>query len=188
MDEQTPYTDDNDTQLNSDLKKALYNTEQAYEFYREFIYNVEHQAVIREHGFHVAGSIAPKNWEVFAAILTGDHAKGSYGSDLEHHEVKSSVNGNSFEYQYHLNGGQTKLKEDMVVNHIFVSYSDDYKDIEVRLVEGVKLKPTFEVWLPGLIANYDGPNRKQRYRKAIAYGFVKENGVLILKTQDGHLI
>jgi hypothetical protein len=164
------------------------NISEAHAFYTKYIYNEEHQKLLAEHGFHTAGSIAPVNWELYASILTGDNGKGGYGSDLKHFEVKSAVNRNSFEYQYHLNGGKTKLKDDMVVNHIFISYSRDYKDIEVRLVEGKVLKPTFESWLPGLIANYEGANRRQRYRKSISFGFVAANGVTVLKTSGGKLV
>jgi hypothetical protein len=174
--------------VGKDVQIIKYHLKEAFEFYRKFIYNEEHQATLKEHGFHVAGSVASVNWEVFASILTDDKGKEGYGSDLTQHEVKSSVDGASFEYQYHLNAGKVKLHEDMEVNHIFISYSPDYKDIEVRLVEGHKLKETFEKWMPGLIENYEGPTPKQRYRKSVSYGFVKSNGVLILKTQDGNLV
>ena len=178
------------TDIPAQMKKIIesLNVHEAHDFYIKYIYNEEHQKLLSEHGFNTAGSIAPVNWELFASILTGDSGKGGYGSDLTHFEVKSAVNRNSFEYQYHLNGGKTKLKDDMVVNHIYISYSRDYKDIEVRLVEGKLLKPTFESWLPGLIANYEGSNRKQRYRKSISFGFVAANGVTVLKTSGGKLV
>ncbi len=177
-----------DANLAKDVQAIKYNLKEAYDFYRKFIYNQEHQVVLENHGFHVAGSVASVNWEVFASILTGDKGKEGYGSDLTHHEVKSSVDGGSFEYQYHLNAGKVKLHEDMEVNHIFISYSKDYKNIEVRLLEGGKLKDTFEKWMPGLIENYEGSTPKQRYRKSVSYGFVKTNGVLILKTESGNLV
>lgn len=161
---------------------------EAYDFYNKFIHNEEHQNLLAKHGFSTAGSIAPVNWEVFASILTGDMGKQGYGADLDNFEVKSSVDKSSFEYQYHLNGGKTKLLDDMKVNHIFISYSADYKDITVRLVAGEVLKPTFESWMEGLIKNYEGPNRKQRYRKSIAYGFVANNSVTVLKTLNGKLV
>ncbi|MBH2007302.1 hypothetical protein I8H83_01730 [Candidatus Saccharibacteria bacterium] len=164
------------------------NIEEAYDFYSKYVYNAEHQKLLSGHGFSTAGSIAPVNWEVFASILTGDLGKEGYGSDLNHFEVKSAVEKGSFEYQYHLNGGKTKLKDDMVVNHVFITYSRDYKNIEVRLVEGGVLKPIFESWAPGLIANYEGPNRKQRYRKSIAFGFVKTNGIAVFRTSGGKLV
>jgi len=174
--------------VSEDVKTIKYNLESAFDFYRRFIYNEELQVILAKHNFHSAGSVPSKIWEVFAAILTGDEGKGGYGSDLTNHEVKSAKNGASFEYQYHLKAGKVKLEEDMTVNHIFISYSPDYKDVVVRLVEGSKLKEKFEEWRPGLIKNYDGPKPKQRYRKNISYGFVKANGVLILKTQDGDLV
>ncbi|HSW37488.1 MAG TPA: hypothetical protein VLG37_03935 [Candidatus Saccharimonadales bacterium] len=177
-----------DSSVAKDVQTIKYHLKEAYDFYRKFIYNKEHQRILNAQGFHVAGSVASVNWEVFASILTGDKGKGGYGSDLAHHEVKSSVDGNSFEYQYHLNAGKVKLHDDMEVNHIFISYSADYKNIEVRLLEGSKLKATFETWLPGLIENYEGPTPRQRYRKSVSYGFVKNNGLLILKTSDGNLV
>ncbi|MDB5175697.1 MAG: hypothetical protein JWM81_555 [Candidatus Saccharibacteria bacterium] len=177
-----------DAKLAKDIKTIKYHLGEAYDFYRSFIYNKEHQSILKDHGFHFAGSVASVNWEVFASILTGDRGKEGYGSDLINHEVKSSVDGSSFEYQYHLNAGEIKLQEDMEVNHIFISYSKDYKDVEVRLLEGSKLKDTFEKWMPGLIENYAGATPKQRYRKSVSYGFVKINGILILKIQNGNLV
>lgn len=173
---------------NDEIRAITYHIDDAYNFYRKFIYNTEHQAILHAHNFHIAGSIHSINWEVFASILTGDTGKGGYGSDLTNHEVKSSVGKNSFEYQYHLNGGRQKLADDMQVNHIFVSYSPNYENIEVRLVHGSDLRAIFERWLPGLIENYEGENRRQRYRKSIPYGFVKQHGVLILETQQGQLV
>ncbi len=165
-----------------------YNIQAAYDFYRKFIYNEEHQALLTTNNFHIAGSVHPINWELFSAVLTGDKGKGGYGSDLNKYEVKSSVNKNSFEYQYHLRGGRTKLADDMKVNHIYISYSPDYKNIEVRLVPGEKLRDIFESWEDGLIKNYEGPNRRQRYRKSISFGRVEKSGKLILKTEDGQLV
>ena len=71
---------------------------------------------------------------------------------------------------------------------VFISYSPDYKDIDVRVVPGAVLKPTFEKWMPSLIENYEGPNRKQRFRKGISYGTVLANGDLVLSTRDGELV
>lgn len=169
-------------------KTTKYNIEEAYSFYKKFIYNPEHQALLAKHNLHVAGSIPSVDWELFGAILTGDDGKDGYGSDLNHFEIKSSVDGASFEYQYHLHGGKQKLAEDSKVGHIFISYSPDYKDVEVRLIKGKDLKDKFDSWKPGLIANYDGPNRKQRYRRSISFGTVKTKGSVILQVQDGKLL
>jgi len=165
-----------------------YKIKEAYDFYKKFIYNEEHQGLLEKYKLRVAGSIPSIDWELFGAILTEDIGKHGYGSDLEHHEIKSSIVGASFEYQYHLHGGGTKLKEDMLVAHIFVSYSSDYKNLEVRVVDGKELKEIFTSWLPGWKANYEGPNRRQRYRKSISYGRVCRDGTIIMKVKDGKLI
>lgn len=165
-----------------------YYLTQAYDFYKKFIYNEELQALLREHHRHVAGSVPAIYWELFGAILTGDKGKDGYGSDLEHHEIKSSVQGASFEYQYHLHGGKQKLIEDANVDHVFISYSPDYKDIDVRLVKGSVLKEKFDSWMSGLIANYEGEARKQRYRKNIPYGTVTKTGKLIMQVRQGELV
>jgi len=166
-------------------KTPIYHTKKAYAFYCKFIRNEELQALLREHKRHVAGSVPPIYWELFGAILTGDKGKAGYGSDLEHHEVKSSVEGASFEYQYHLHGGKQKLVEDTRVDHVFISYSRDYENVDVRLVKGNDLKEKFNGWMPGLIKNYNGKNRKQRYRKSISFGTVKSKGKLILQVRKG---
>jgi len=165
-----------------------YHLGEAYDFYKKFIYNKEKQTLLAERNLHVAGSVPSVDWELFGAILTGDDGKGGYGSDLKRHEIKSSVSGASFEYQYHLNGGMKKLADDMKVDHIFISYSPDYRDIEARVIKGTVLKKTFKGWEPGLIENYAGPNRKQRYRRSISYGTVKSDGKLILKIEQGELV
>lgn len=165
-----------------------YKIRQAYDFYRRFIYNEELQVLLREHHIHVAGSVPSGHWELFGAILTGDDGKVGYGSDLEHHEVKSAQGRGGFEYQYHLHGGKRKLLDDMVVDHLFISYSPDYRDIDVRVMKGVALKKRFDGWMPGLIANYDGPNPKQRYRRSVSFGVVAKNGDLILQVRQGELV
>lgn len=168
-------------------KAPAYHVRSAYDFYRKFIHNKELQALLQKHKRHVAGSVPPVYWELFGAILTGDKGKDGYGSDLEHYEIKSSVQAASFEYQYHLHGGKQKLTDDTKVDHIFISYSPDYKDIDARLVKGEDLKARFDSWIPGLIKNYNGKNRKQRYRKSISFGTVKEKGEIILQVRGGVL-
>ena len=143
--------------------------------------------LLKKYKLHVAGSIPSIDWELFGAILTDDIGKEGYGSDLRHHEIKSSVDRASFEYQYHLHGGEKKLKEDMEVAHIFMSYSPDYKNLEVRVIEGEQLKKVFKEWLPGWKKNYKGPNRRQRYRKSISYGRVRKDGMTIMKIENGNL-
>ncbi|MEC4818257.1 MAG: hypothetical protein SAK29_34040 [Scytonema sp. PMC 1069.18] len=109
---------------------------EAYEFYRKFIYNEELINLLREYNIRIPGSISPQLWELFGAILTGDKGTGTYGADLSNYEVKSSIDGNSFEYQYHLRTGRDKLLKDMTVDHLFVSYSRDYRNVTVRQLGG----------------------------------------------------
>lgn len=167
---------------------SVFHIKDAYGFYKKFIFNEELQKLLNDYLLHVAGSVPSVNWELFGAILTGDKGKKGYGSDLKSHEIKSAIDGGSFEYQYHLRGGQKKLMEDMEVKHLFISYSRDYKDVDVRILPGEKLKETLETWLPKLIDNYKGPNRKQRYRKNVSLGFVKKNGILIMQIRKGEFV
>lgn len=169
-------------------KTDKYNVSAAFDFYKKFIFNEEKRTLLGKHNLHVTGSVPSRDWELFGAILTGDDGKQGYGSDLQHHEIKSSVLGASFEYQYHLHAGKQKLLEDSKVDHIFISYSPDYKDVEVRIMRGSELKAKFKSWMPGLIKNYEGPNHRQRYRKNIAFGVVKKEGQLIMKIARGELV
>jgi len=165
-----------------------YYTKASYEYYKKFIFNGSKQILLKKYKLNIAGSVHPIDWELFGAILTKDSGKEGYGSDLQNHEVKSSVDGASFEYQYHLHGGERKLLEDMKLDHIFFSYSPDYTSVAVRILSGSVLKDKFKSWLPGLKANYDGPNRLQRYRRSISYGLVKKEGKLIMKIVQGKLM
>jgi hypothetical protein len=86
-----------------------------------------------------------------------------------------------------LHGGKQKLVEDTQVDHVFISYSPDYADIDVRLAKGAELREKFDGWMPGLLKNYNGKNRKQRYRKSISFGTVKSKGKTILQVRSGTL-
>lgn len=162
--------------------------EKAYEFYRQSILDVEKQRLRQEYNFPVVGSVPSTDWELFGAILVGDKKKSGYGSDLSNSEVKSAVEGNSFEYQYHRNHGEEKLKEDIDLDyHIFISYSPDYQNVVVRRVPGSALSSIFEGWLPDLQSNY-ARNDKQRYRKSISYGTVVSKGEIIMEIRGGELV
>jgi hypothetical protein len=118
--------------------------------------------------------------------LLKDRARRGDGADLKNHEVKSATTGSSFEYQYHRNHGLDKLTDDRNVNHIFVSRSKDYMNVEVWLVERTKMIPIFDRWLPELIQNYETAGR-QRFRRSVTYGFVKSQGTLLLEISSGEL-
>ena len=162
----------------------------SYKFYQKFLLQPiqEKSKIYQEYGFKVVGSVVPRDWEVLAAILLKDRAKPGYGSDLEKHEVKSARYGNSFEYQYHKNHGEQKLKEDQEVDHIFITYTQDYLSLEVWLVKGHELASIFQGWLPGLQANYSGQTPRQRYRKSIPFKTVQKKGRLLMKIENEQLI
>ena len=98
----------------------MLDIENAYEYYRQFIleYASEKAAVYAKYGFTLRGSIGSKDWEVFAAILLQDRHRPGDGADLEQHEVKSALVGNSYEYQYHRNNGLQKLANDRQVDRL----------------------------------------------------------------------
>jgi hypothetical protein len=161
----------------------------AYSFYRTYIleYSQNKAAIYGQYGFSLQGSIGSKDWEVLAAILLDDRARPGDGADLVNHEVKSAISGGSFEYQYHRNHGLDKLASDREVDHVFVVRSDDYRDVEVWLLERNKMADLFDRWLPELQQNYEIPTR-QRFRRSVTYGFVKSQGLKLLEIKDGELV
>jgi len=171
-------------------EKIDLDVDRAYNFYKLYLLDWTRgkKALYEEYGFKVEGSVLSRDWELFAAILLKDRAKAGDGTDLEKHEVKSAIYGNSFEYQYHRNHGVDKLEEDKRVNHVFISYSSNYANVEVRLVDSSLLAPIFDSWLIGLITNYGGEIPRQRYRRSISFGMVKRSGILLLQIQAEELI
>lgn len=166
----------------------ILQVQEAYAFYRRFIleYSQDKAEIYERYGFTVQGSIGSKDWEVFAAILVNDRARIGDGADLLNYEVKSAVIGSSFEYQYHRSHGLDKLAIDKSVDHIFIARSEAYTNIEVFLVERAKMLSTFDRWLPELRQNYETEAR-QRFRRSVTYGFVKSQGIQLLKIEDGIL-
>ncbi|MEG4392338.1 hypothetical protein [Microcoleus sp. BROC3] len=162
--------------------------QEAYYFYRTYIleYSRDKAEIYGRYGFSLQGSVGSKDWEVFSAILVNDRARSGNGADLVNYEVKSAVIGGSFEYQYHRNGGLNKLTCERDVDHIFVARSLTYMNVEVWLVDRTKMIATFERWLPELLQNYETAER-QRFRRAVTYGFVRSQGIQILKISDGEL-
>ena len=164
------------------------NIKDAYQYYFKHINRTERFKLLEAHQLPVAGSVPSIDWELFGSILTGSQGTPGYGADLENYEVKSATEGSSFEYQYHLHGGISKLEEDMKVDHIFISYSSNYRNVMVRLVKGEALAAEFESWRTGLLENYSGEAPRQRYRKSIAFGLIKELGQIVVQIEDGVLV
>lgn len=165
----------------------------AFKFYSQHIYDEEKIDLLKKHKLKISGSVPSVLWELFGALLTERSGAGTTGADLVGWEVKSAKTGGSYEYQYHLNTGEAKLKEDCEVNHLFFSYSETYKDVVVRAMQGKELaRNYFNVWKPDYLKNYDSSvpkeQRRQRFRKSISFGYVETKGILILKISDGKLI
>ncbi len=106
----------------------------AFEFYQKHINRTDFIKLLNSHGLKTSGSVPSIAWELFGSILTGKKGKFGYGADLEGVEIKSAFVGSSFEYQYHLNTGLDKLKEDQAVDHFFCSYALDYQSFLVYFI------------------------------------------------------
>lgn len=165
-----------------------YSPDLAFAYYDEHINRPSRFELLEERNLPVAGSIHPIDWELFAALLTNDEGQGRKGSDLKRHEVKSALIGNSFEYQYHLHGGRTKLDSEETINHLFISYSPDYQSVVARLIPGTALARYFGQWRDPLAANYEGETRRQRFRRSIPYRAVVEMGIVLIQIEEGRLV
>ena len=155
----------------------------AFEYYVEFILNKKRFNLLNKYNFNINGSVHSIDWEIFCAILF-DSEKDKL-SDLKHYEIKSACKGNSFEYQYHKNKGIDKLINDNKVNHIYITYDNNYKNIDVYILNFNIMKHIIKKWRCKFTKNYK--IGKQRYRKSISYKFMKSNSTCILKIRDGKL-
>jgi hypothetical protein len=138
----------------------------------------------RARDVHAVGKVMTSDWEVFASILVKDvGSKLAKGIDLSGNEVKSVENEGAFEYQYHKNTGRKKLEDDMEAGHLFFSHRDNLRLVELRYVHGHELKAEFfGPWLEEFPSPYP-----QRYRKSIPFGWVKNNGTLLMRIEDGEI-
>jgi hypothetical protein len=161
---------------------------EAYQYHRQDIYNEARLQLMRQYNIPIPGSVSHRLWQLFGAILTGKMGRSGPGLDLQDYEVKSSTEGASFEYQYHLNTGEAKLLEDMKASHIFISYSPDYQNVTVRTISGSSLEALFQSWLPGFRARYESQESNRRYRRNIPLGTVRQQGTIIMQIQGGKLI
>lgn len=136
-------------------------------------------------GVSPGGVAASSDWEVFASILVRDlGTKLGAGIDLINYEVKSAMEGGSYEYQYHKNTGKQKLKKDMDVGHLFFDHSDNLRHIDLRYAHGSWMKEKFfSAWLREFPTPYP-----QRYRKNVPFTWVNENGVLLMTLKNGEVV
>lgn len=164
------------------------NIDKAFEFYSTNIYDAKKIQLLKDNKLKVAGHVHSVIWELFGAILTGRKAEGITGADLVGWEVKSAIEGGSFEYQYHRNAHLAKLDEDCIVNHLYCSYSEEYDGLDVRVMRGDELSEEyFSKWKPLCINKYSNPDNL-RYRKSIGYGHVRQHGLLVLRVSQGKLV
>lgn len=130
--------------------------------------------------------VMSEDWEVFASILlksTGTTSRA--GPDLGDYEVKSAVDGSSFEYQYHRKSWQEKLAADRQAGHVFIWHRDELSHVEVWFCEGSDLESQFREW------EEEQPYadaRQQRFRKSINSAWVRENATLLLRIEDGEAV
>ena len=127
--------------------------------------------------------VMSEDWEIFASILlkavgTTDRS----GPDLGDHEVKSAVDGGSFEYQYHRNSWQQKLADDRRAGHVFIWHKNELTHVEVWFCEGKRLNEIFDAWEADKPYSEEG---QQRFRKNISAGWVKNNATLLLRIENG---
>nr|WP_317200191.1 hypothetical protein [uncultured Psychrobacter sp.] len=171
----------------------MHSIDKAYQFYTRHIFDKEKINLLETHNLKVAGSVPSVLWELFGALLTERTGSGLIGADLQGWEVKSAKEGGSYEYQYHLNTGSSKLNEDCEVNHLFCMYSKTYENVIVRAIQGSDLaEHFFKLWEPYYTKNYDvsieKSQRRQRFRKSISGGYVEKNGTLIMEVKEGKLV
>lgn len=78
--------------------------------------------------------------------------------------------------------GREKLAQGTKVGHLFFSHADNLRVVNLRYVHGEQLRDFFTRWL----AEYPEPYL-QRYRKNIPFGWVNQNGVLLMTLTDGEV-
>ena len=124
-----------------------------------------------------------EDWEVFASILVRDTGTSTRaGLDLQGYEVKSALDGSSFEYQYHRRSWAEKLAADRTAGHIFISHRDALQHVDVRYCDGGDLSQFFDIWESE--RPYSSPSA-QRFRRTVPYRWVKERGTLLLQLVNG---
>lgn len=163
------------------------NLEKAIEFYQTHVLDCNTRLEPFLDTYQFPSRLPFWKWELFAAILVGDVCRSytNEGADLTKHEVKSRLNRQSFEYQYHKNSWREKLAKEPLIRHIYISYWPGFRDLDVRIVEGQDLIHHFESWKPELIEAYESGNAKQRFRKRIPFKEIVEKGSLYLRIRNG---
>ena len=109
--------------------------------------------------------VMSEDWEVFASILLKSMGSASRaGPDLGQHEVKSAIDGNAFEYQYHRKSWEDKLAADSRAGHVFIWHRDELAHVEVWFCEGSAMNEQFDKWKA---EKPYADSQQQRFRKSI---------------------
>jgi hypothetical protein len=126
------------------------------------------------------------DWVCFAAYLLDDEGSGTTtGPDLARHEVKSVLEGGGYEYQYHKNSWEGKLKSDGQVDHVFVRRSVDLLNVTVRFASGEMIRDNFlDIWLRELQKD-GGYGEKQRFRRSVPSAWVEQKAKVLLQIVGG---
>lgn len=185
--------DINTAPLKPDLERAI-------KWYKKNIVEMEEElsATLDEYGFE--NGLPSWKWEQFIAILVGDRKKSvtegrnstnGKGSDLENYEIKSRLNGASFGYKYHKFSWADKLREEARISHVYISYWEKYKDLDVRLIPGSNLTDLLSAWTPEIKLNFEnesGSKHLESARFGIPFKTVCERGSLILSVRNQEVI
>ena len=130
--------------------------------------------------------VMSEDWEIFASILLKSMGSASRsGPDLAEYEVKSAVDGSSFEYQYHRNSWEAKLAADRRAGHVFIWHRDELSHVEVWFCKGSDLEDQFDKWEA---ENPYANRQQQRFRKNVGASWVKENATPLLCVVNGEAV
>lgn len=144
--------------------------EQANDYFTKFIQCSEQEEDYQKRG--LMRKVDSSAWEYFAALLTDDY--GSHGgcTDLIQAEVKSSLIGGSFMYQYHRNRNSVKYKAESKAWHIYIQYSKGYTNARVYMVSPesfVKMRKTIPNWTIENVKNCWQSKDRQRCQHNVPY-------------------
>jgi len=132
--------------------------------------------ILRAKFSHLIGRCSLRSWS------RTSEPNFTKGVDLSGNEVKSAENGGNYEYQYHKNTGQQKLRDDMRVGHLFFDHKDNLRSVDLRYASGEALAAFFQKWLTEFPDPY-----QQRYRKNIPFRWVQQNAKLLMSLRDGEV-
>ena len=161
----------------------------AYEWYKRLLDDYRfRKGVYLKRGFKKP-TISPGDWEVLGSILLKDNGKPGGGSDLENYEVKSAQEGNQFEYQYQKRSGLSKWEKDVKIQHLLISYGNDYTTVQARLLSAEIAAELMAPWKKGILEAYHRADRecKQRCRTRITYDQAVQYGKIVFEIIDGKL-